>query len=207
MINAILTYDNRDVKLGEFFNLCANKTKYSMTEGIYCQEINSQSLHELTIKIRTDAVNQNPFLFISFTHGTETELLKGGNIPFLSTTINEKGLTNSLSYCFACHSGKKLGNTLVENGALAFVGYDKEVIVQIFFNALDRFVDCATSGIIYFIGGMNLNESIVKMKEKYTECVDHFYLRDMIIASSFMENRDALVLLGNRELTIEDFNF
>ena len=205
MINAILTYDNRDEKLGDFFDLCATKTKDSIADDINLYEINSQSLNELTIQFRTETLNQYPFLFISFTHGTETELLKDGAIPFLSVTLNHEKLINSLSYCFACSAGKKLGIFLIENGALGFVGYNKDVTIQIFFDAMSSFVDCATCGIIYFINGMSLADSIALMKVKYTECMDSFYLRDMIIASSFMENRDALVLFGNSELTIKDF--
>ena len=205
MINTILAYDEKDVILGEFFNLCAIKTKVAINDGINLLEINSQSLNEVTIHLRTEALNSKPYLFITFTHGSESELLKNGSVPFLSTTINEKGLKNSLSYCFACHSGKELGHTLIENGSLAFVGYNKEVTVQKFFDALDSFVECATCGLKYFFNEMSLANSITLMKEKYTDCVDRFYSRDMIIASSFMENRDALILLGNKELTINDF--
>jgi hypothetical protein len=205
MINTILAYDERDVILGEFFDLCAIKTKDSISDGVNLIEINSQSLNDLTIQFKTEALNSKPFLFITFTHGSESELLKSGSIPFLSTTINEKGLKNSLSYCFACNSGKELGHTLIENGALAFVGYKEEVTVQKFFDALDSFVECATCGLKYFFSEMSLANSISLMKEKYTDCMDRFYSRDMIIASSFMENRDALVLLGKKDLAIKDF--
>jgi hypothetical protein len=122
-----------------------------------------------------------------------------------ATWVKEKVLKNSLSYCFACYSGKELGHTLIDNGALAFVGYENEVTIQKFFGAMDSFVECATCGLKYFFSEMSLANSISLMKEKYTDCMDRFYSRDMIIASSFMENRDALVLLGKKDLTIKDF--
>lgn len=206
MINTILTYDNLDNHLGSFFETCALRTKESTDANFNILEISSPQLNELTVQLHTESINKQSFLFISYTHGSETELLKNGVTPFLSELLNIHCLKNSFSYCFACHSGKALGSTLIKNGAIAFVGYNDKVTVQIFFDAFDSFVDCATSGIIFFISGMGLNESVAKMKEKYTECMDRFYLKDMIVASFFMENRDALVVLGDDKIFIHNFH-
>ena len=206
MINTILTYDHLDNDLGSFFESCALKTKGSTNSDFNILEINSQQLNELAFQFHTESVNKQSFLFISYTHGSETGLLKNGITPFISETINTRCLKNSFAYCFACHSGKILGSTLIKNGAIAFVGYNDKVTIQKFFDAFNSFVDCATSGIIYFISGMGLNESVAKMKEKYTDCIDRFYLKDMIIASFFMENRDAIVVLGDDKILIQQFH-
>ena len=205
MINTILTYDNQDDNLGDFFERCATTTKESSNPDFNIHEINSQALNELNILLRANQVNDMPFLFVSFTHGSENELLKGGKTPFISNTVNASCLKNSFAYCFACHAGKKLGHSIIENGATAFVGFKDELKIQKFFDAIDSFVDCSTSGIISFISGHNLIQAIEQMKEKYTDYIDQLYLKDMIIASWFMEHRDALVLLGKTDITISDF--
>lgn len=205
MINTIIAYDNTDTDLGEFFEKCATKTKEFADSSFNIIEINSQSLNDLYFQIKTDSVNKKAFLFISYTHGSETELLKNGITPFISDSINTTCLKNSISYCFACNAGKKLGQVLINNGAKAFVGYKEEVKIQKFFNAFNSFIDCATSGIIFFFNGDDLLSSIRKMKNKYTDCMDQFYLKDMLTASWFMEQRDSLILLGNHKLTIYDF--
>lgn len=207
MISTILTFDNDDITLGEFFERCAALTKKSMDATFNIVEINSQSLNDLNLQLRTESVNKRGFLFLSYTHGSESELLKNGVTPFISETINVSCLKNSFSYCFACHAGKKLGQSLINNGTVAFVGFTNELKIQKYFDAFDSFIDCATSGILFFLEGENLEKSISKMKIKYTDCVDRFYLNDMLVASWFMEHRDTLVLLGNSNLTIADFNF
>lgn len=206
MINTILIYDNNDEDLGEFFEKCATLTKERTDSNFNIAEINSQSLNELTLQIRAESVNEKAFLFVSYTHGSDSELLKSGITPFISESINATSLKNSLSYCFACHAGKKLGHNLIKNGALAFVGFMDELKIQMFFNALNYFVDCATSGIIFFLNGENLGDSIKKMKNKYTECIDQYYIIDIVIASWFMEHRDSLVTIGNTDLKLKDFN-
>lgn len=206
MINTILTFDNNDLDLGEFFEKCATLTKESADANFNIVEINSQSLNELNFQLRAESVNRNAFLFISYTHGSESELLKSGITPFISETINVSCLKNSFTYCFACYAGKKLGQSLIDNGTVAFVGFTEELKIQQYFYAFESFIDCAISGIIFFFNGDNLARSVSKMKNKYTDCVDRFYIKDMLIASWFMEHRDALILLGNSDLTIADFN-
>jgi len=204
MINTILAYDNQDIDLGDFFEKCALMTMNSINSNFNVTEINSRCLNELTIQIKTEIINTKPFLFISFTHGSEIELLKGGTTPFISDTLNSSCLRNSFAYCFACYSGNKLGALLVENGAKTFVGYNGELKIQKFFGAFEYFIVCATSGIVSFLLGESINNAVDKMKEKYTECVDLFYQKDMVIASWFMEHRDAIVLLGDSKLSMFD---
>lgn len=203
MINTIIAYDNTDPDLGEFFEKCATKTKENTDSSFNIVEINSPSLNELNIQLKTDWVNDKAFLFISYSHGSETELLKNGITPFISDSISATCLKNSISYCFACNAGKKLGQSLIDNGAIAFIGFKEEVKIQKFFNAFNSFIDCATSGIIFFFKGDDLSNSIEKMKGKYTDYLDQFYLTDMITASWFMEQRDSLVLLGDKKIKLE----
>lgn len=205
MINTIIAYDNADPDLGAFFEKCATKTKENTDSSFNIIEINSQSLNDLNLQLKADTVNDKAFLFISYTHGSETALLKNGIAPFISDSINVTCLKNSFSYCFACNAGKKLGQALIDNGAIAFVGFNDEVKIQKFFNAFHCFIDCATSGIIFFFNGDDLANSIRKMKAKYTDYLDQFYLKDMLTASWFMEQRDSLVLFGDKNTSILDF--
>lgn len=206
MINTILIYDNLDADLGDFFHQCAFYTRNFTNESYNIIELSNNNLNELNFQLKTSLINTESFLCISYTHGSETELLSLARIPFLSEQINISSLQNSFAYCFACHAGKKLGHSMVKNGALAFVGFTDELKIQVFFNAYDRFISCATSGIKYFFKGMSIYESVINMKNEYTTCIDDFYEIDLIVASCFMEHRDALVILGNPSLQITDFN-
>lgn len=206
MINTLIISDNRDARLGDFFERCAEQTKAVTNDSFNIVEINSINLNSLSLQIQAESFNSNAFLFISFTHGTDTELLANGSTPFISDTLNVECLKNCFAYCFACNAGNKLGQALIDNEALAFVGFKSELKIQRHFGAFKSFIDCATSGIRYFILGDNLEISTNKMKLKYTDCVDQYYPKDLIIASWFMEHRDSLVILGKSDIKIGDIN-
>lgn len=206
MINTLLVSDDRDDRLGDFFEECAQQTKAVTNDSFNIVEINSRNLNGLNFQIQTESFNQNAFLFISYTHGTDTELLSNGSTPFVSDTLNSECLKNCFIYCFACNAGNQLGQVLIDNKALSFVGFKSELKIQRHFGAFESFIDCATSGIRYFILGDSLEISVNKMKSVYTDCVDLYYSKDMIVASWFMEHRDSLVVLGKSDITIGDLN-
>lgn len=207
MINTLLVYDENDTVLGDFFGDCFNSTQthLSTEKDLFIDSVNSRSLNEASILFKATRLNGKPFLFISYSHGSENELLKNGCTPFVSVTNNHTCFVNSFSYCFACSSGKQLGKTLVENGSKCFIGYNKEVYIQLFFNAKTHFVECATHGIKSFFDGKTIHETIVDMKMKYTEKIDEFYKKDMLTASLFLHNRDAIISHGDTSLKIDSF--
>jgi len=207
MINTLLVYDNNDQSLGDFFEKCKVETEKLLDSSNFdfnCNDISGNATFEIAVPMNAKSINSNPFLFVSYTHGSENELLKNGNTPFLSTTYEVVALQNSIAYCYACKAGKNFGKEICENGALCFIGYKENITVQKYFGAEDAFIECAVCGIKTLIEGNTTGEVFSSMKEKYTECIDVFYLKDMITASLFMENRDALILHGDTELTINN---
>ncbi|RLD61986.1 MAG: hypothetical protein DRJ05_01365 [Bacteroidetes bacterium] len=208
MINALLVCDNNDSNLGDFFEKCKVETERLLASSDFefnNIEVSGNAVFEIAVPMNANAINSNPFLFVSYTHGSENELLKNGNNPFLSIDNNVDSLKNSFAYCYACKAGRNLGKEFCANGSLCFIGYKEDVTVQKFFGAEDAFIECAVCGIEALVEGNTTGQALIRMKEKYTECIDDFYLRDMLTATLFMENRDALVLHGDTELTIEDF--
>ncbi len=207
MTNALIVCDNNDSNLGIFFEKCKIKIERllaSLDFDFKSSVISGNAAFELAVPIMANTINSNPFLFVSYTHGSENELLQNGNIPFLSIDINMNSLKNSLAYCYACKAGKILGKELCVNDSLCFIGYKENVTVQMFFGAEDAFIECAVCGIEALVAGNTTGQALNIMKDKYTKCIDDFYSKDMLTATLFMENRDALVLHGNTELTIED---
>ena len=207
MINTLLVCDNNDHILGDFFEMCSDETQrlFDLSDFEFDKTIiTGNAAFDVVIPMSTDVINSTPFLFVSYTHGSENELLKNGNNPFVSIDKNIDSLKNSFAYCYACKAGKDLGKELCKNGALCFIGYKEDVVVQKFFGAEDGFIKCAVYGIEALLDGNTTGQVVTKMKEKHTEYIDKFYLKDMLTAVLFMQNRDALVLHGESELTIKD---
>lgn len=207
MINALLVCDNNDSNLGDFFEKCKIETERLLASSDFefnTIEISGNAAFEIAVPMNANSINSNPFLFVSYTHGSEDELLKNWNNPFISIDQNIDSLKNSFAYCYACKAGKNLGKQLCANGSLCFIGYKENVTVQKYFGAEDAFIECAVCGIEALVEGNSTSQTLNIMKEKHTEYIDDFYLRDMLTASLFMDNRDALVLHGNNELTINN---
>lgn len=208
MINTLNICDCNDEELGSFFRLCVDKTVGFFNNSdreFNIDEISGRAVFEILVPIRANFYNNSPYLFTSYSHGSKTELLQGGDVPFISENVENDCLKNSFSYCFACEAGAVLGDTLCKQEVLSFIGYNDVVKIQKYFGAESSFVDCAVSGIQKFIEGCTTEETLKCMKDKYTECIDEFYGKDMIVSTFFMDNRDALVLHGNKNLTIHDF--
>ncbi|MDU9049997.1 MAG: hypothetical protein Q3M30_14205 [Candidatus Electrothrix sp. Rat3] len=209
MINTLLVCDNNDNELGGFFKKCHDKIKIIL-DSSECQfntiPITGNSSFEMLVSINADAINSEPFLFMSYSHGSENELLQNGVTPFLSTVNGIDCLKNSFAYCYACKAGGVLGKELCKKGALCFIGYSQNITIQFYFGAEDALIECATCGIKVFVDGKTTGQTLKTIKEKYTKCVDEFYLKDMFTASLFMQNRDALVLHGDSELMISDID-
>ena len=208
MINTLLVCDNNDSYLGDFFEKCKVETERLIASSDFqfnTIAISGNTAFDIAVPMNSNFINSNPFLFISYTHGSDNELLKNGNNPFISIDNNVDSLKNSFAYCFACKAGRNLGKVLCTNGTLCFIGYKGNVTVQKYFGAENSFIKCAIYGIEALIDGNTTGQSLIMMKKKYTECIDDFYSKDMLTATLFMENRDALVLHGDPELTINKF--
>jgi len=207
MINALIVSDTKDPELGNFFQECKENTALFLdSEKFHEITIDGKSVFSILLTIKANKFNAKPFLFINYSHGNEEQLLQNGNEEYLSLTTNIECLKNAFIYCYACKAGKTLGKEMCNNGALCFIGYNADVIIQEYFNAKDAFVDCATHGLSTFINGATTKQVYTSIKEKYTECIDEFYLNDMPTASLFMINRDALCIHGNENLTMNDFS-
>ncbi len=209
MINTLIVCDDNDIEVGDFFNKCRTKTVDLLTSSKHQFEktvVAGNMAFEMVVPMNTNIINSKPFLFVSYSHGSEDELLKNGITPFLSIDYEVESLKNAFAYCYACKAGRNLGIELCENGALCFIGYNENVTIQTYFGAEGSFVECAICGVQFFIEGNSSGQTLIMIKEKYTSFMDDFYIKDMLTASLFMQNRDALVLHGDSELSINDLN-
>ncbi len=207
MLNTLIVCDDNDIEVGDFFNKCRIKTeKIFATSKLQIEKtvVSGNMVFEMVVPILANNINSNPFLFVCYSHGSENELLKNGITPFISMDYEVECLRNSIAFCYACKTGKNLGKALCENGTLCFIGYNEDVTIQTYFGAEDSFIESATIGIEFFLKGNSTGQTLKFIKERYTSLIDDFYLKDMLTATLFMQNRDALILHGSSELTIND---
>ena len=192
MANTVIVVDEADTKLGSFFQVCIEDLNNFFNEiNIQPTLLNSLKLNDLSVQLTTEPLKS--FVFGAFSHGGKNCLVKS-NTSYVSTTINNTCFNNSFFYTFSCSSGYELGNNLIDNGCLCFIGYNK--IISIWSTYIQPFVICANHGLKLFYNGVNTFQIVKEMKEQYNHEIDTLYTKDFFIASILRENRDALVRHG-----------
>lgn len=206
MIESILAFDNEDILSGDYLSNCANSINSILNSRfngqINIRKVFNSDLTEDQVLSQTQEVYDLPYLFFSFSHGSEEALFGHNNQPFVSVD-NAINLRNSFSYCYACLSGKQLGKTLIDQGCLCFIGHTDKVIV--FVDYSDYFMRAATRWILTFCNGGTLSEVISAAYQSYTNEIIDLYTINPLAASKLLSNRDSLTLIGDRELTIDSF--
>jgi hypothetical protein len=200
MVDVIGLFDNEDDSLGLFFHLCyENLVSYLENNSINISYYDSRRLNEISISLITDSLDK--FITLAYSHGSETELLRK-NTPYISTEINIDKFTDSFFYTCSCHTGKVLGEELINNGTLNYIGYRDKFKVWGF--NMNPYIDCANYGIKLFFENHCTNDIITVMKEKYTEHIDN-YENDIFGAAMLVSNRNSLISLGNN-ISINDLS-
>lgn len=206
MINTVLIYDDQDDSLGSFFTLCANKF-LQLHYAVYNQSVNSEHKTESCEKIAIETVlsmyNDSKFLFIGFLHGNEEgEAMLVSNEKIISAR-NAYFFTNAFCYTFSCYCGKNLARKLMENGACVFWGYTDKAYSMVDYE--EDFAESAISGLKHFFGGKTVEMAFHSAIQEYTHKIDALYQTDFFAASRLLHNRDAMVVLGDEKLVINDF--
>lgn len=195
MINTLLVFDEKDKNLGDFYTMCREDLEAFFTEQKIIPEIiDKNSVFEIILPLKIAKFSSGKFVFAAFTHGDKSNLLQSGTNPYISTSGNLEIFKNSFFYTFACEAGEVLGKELVKAGCLCFIGYIKKTHI---WNTFQRpFVDTAVFGLKLFYEGNYTKSILLKIKKFYNEEIDKIYTKDFLIASILMDNRDALVVLG-----------
>lgn len=151
---------------------------------------------------KLSTINQSNFISFWFGHG-EKDRFTIANEAVVTTTVNHYVFSNALIYTFSCYNGQELADVLIANKAIAFVGYDKEAQCPLG-------IDDITSQIVqtfiasFMVEGKSVKEAVSDLKAAYNNAVYNDKI-EPFIRGYFQTNRDALVLKGNGDLTVNDF--
>lgn len=204
MINTVIVCDKDDKELGDFFSLCKDHVITTQQHQAKIKELYSDDVDVANFSDHLSDINQSNFLFFGFVHGSSTFMTMNGYDHFLSTSNNYYTLSNAFVYAFSCYNGMDLADKLLENNVHTYWGYlDKAWVCYDF---IEDFKDCALSGFDSFALGNTIECAENMMIEKMNGKIDDIYNVNMFAASLLMKNRDAMIIKGNKQLTIGDFS-
>lgn len=199
-INLILAYDHLDDKEGDNFLHCKNHILQNIdNQLVNCFEIDGNSCKPLEIQNTIIALNEANFIFVAYSHGNEDALVSTHG-TYLNVE-NAYFLSNSLFYSSACLVGVNLANRLIEQNCLAVVAYEDEFKLP-YNSEYDKFfIECENYGIIQFLtSDETLGEIHEKMIEFYNTNIDELYNHNAVAAQFLTDNRDNLIVLGDKNL-------
>jgi hypothetical protein len=206
MINLLVTYDNQDFELGEYFTQSYNMLKERIiNSNISFFNLDGENCTEAMINYHTEAFIPNQFIFIGLSHGTYEELNTSSD--FYVSKSNSHNFSNSFFYTSACSCSAILGKLLIDKGCLAFIGYDDEI--HVLPDYYHEFIECENHGIIEFINtSKTIGEVYKEMHQKYDLAIERLANGDIIetiVAATLVDNKQLLRLLGDDNLNITNF--
>jgi len=208
MINIFVTYDEKDSDIGYYCEACKSDLEQFLNEqeNIQVVYISSDKCNHAYISLILENRSYERFIFVAYSHGNSNgESLLCNRKAYLDT-YNAHLFADSMVYAMACSAGEKLGKELIRRGCKIFVGFDKEVRVLEAYK--DLFKRCDNWALTLFLGkDISITDAVESMKLEFTKQIDYLeeIHNDYISASWLTENRDSLVLYGNKNLTRNDF--
>lgn len=207
MIKIVLAYDDNDSTLADYFeesynNLIrsiqsANVKPTAVLRGLECTEAN---INAVVIPI-----NENPFLFVGLSHGDESGCcLLTDNDVFISES-NALSFSNSFFYTTACNVASILGQKLIANNCLCFIGCQWSSLAT-FDEFYDVYIDCENYAIREFLNTTKtIQQTFEEMLIYFDGMIDKFTNEgEVLFAMELQNNKDCMKLIGNGSLSMLD---
>ena len=191
--------DNEDKVLGHFFQSCHDKIReVAVEKGFDYESLTSGNLTKENVNNYTSEAGE--YVFSAFSHGTDDTLLCGKDV-YIQANDNVKNFYSSVFYTFACYSANGIGKEFKESYVLGYVGYNNQAWVVPAYE--DIFVRCATKGLVSYIEGKTLKESVNNLITEYDNSLKNAKMNP--IYGLLLRNKQALVTIVNsEEKTIND---
>lgn len=211
MIRIIAVADEANITHGSYFE---TSVKYfsGLIEGwdwdsdLHIVKSKDCSATFINSKI-ADACEGKPFVFVVFSHGSENACVAGG-VSYVSNSNADK-FSKSLFYSTACLNARSLGPELVGKGCQAFVGFKEVSYAFCKEEYRDVFMKCDLACLVSFLNkeDKTIEDALKEAKSYYNMQIDKLdTFNDILFKGELIENREALILIGNKKLKRLDLN-
>lgn len=203
----LIAFDSLDEVQGTYFTKCSKELKNHLP--LYLENkvelVFEQNLNFASVGLKLEEINDDAFILSAFCHGTKLSL-NGLGRPFLKLKENSNLLKNGLVYTNACSAGQDFGRTIINEGVIAFVGYDREVDSLISEELLPISIRCDVYALHLFLHKNNTLRDAEISAKKFITAKSREILKngDRFAAAKLIANRDAMIIHGNDQITFNE---
>lgn len=136
-------------------------------------------------------------------HG-DARSIDGDNGDIVSVDTNNRAFFGKLLYAISCTCAQKLKDSLASEGLRSFWGYDNELHV---WYGYPQYARSALAGIKSLMAGNKVKDAKEHMLAQYNADIaelEEQYPDNPELAAALLDNREALVIFGDNELTLSD---
>lgn len=192
--------DNEDPGLGHFFLLCHDIIRdAAVKNGLNHQSFTTQHLTKQHINQHTGDADE--YVFSAFSHGSDNALLCGGN-AYVEANDNVKNFYSSVFYTFACDTANGIGEEFKNAYVLGYFGYKAPAAVVL--GLQEMFAGCATKGLVSYLEGKTLKESVSDMIAEYDKCIGEVAKVTPYYALLLRNKQSLVTIINDEEKTIHD---
>lgn len=213
MINVLITYDDNDLDLGDYFLDSFNHITTELSKNPHVTTTCHPGLNctEANINNTIAGYLNMPFIFLGLSHGDEYTLCINTTEEDYISFNNAPLFINSLFYSTACSNGIALGPELIRLNCSTFIGYKGEISVPESETHHKIFIKCENYAISEFINThktieTTFNEMIDLFTNEYEELILKGTTWDVLAAAYLINARDQFIILGNKELAVKTFH-
>jgi hypothetical protein len=136
-------------------------------------------------------------------HG-DTNSIAGNNGDIVSVETDNSLFSGKLLYVVSCSCAKELKDSLVADGLRSFWGYDNEL--KVWYGYPQYALSCM-AGMKSLMDGKTVKEAKAAMMDQFNNGIAELetqYPDNPILAADLLDDREALVVYGEDDLTLAD---
>jgi hypothetical protein len=199
MINLLITYDDNDSKLADYFD--ANHQYVSLLVAnmpdITVHAMRGLELSQTSLTNKISDFGSQPFLFAGYSHGNCDQLLTDNGVYVC--VDNSHLFKDSVFYTTACEVAAILGGELIAKGCSCFIGYADYSLAPTNETYNDLFIECENHALKRFITeDITYGEAFDSMLQKFDdEMMAMFEANEIITAMELLHNRERFNIQGD----------
>jgi hypothetical protein len=148
-------------------------------------------------------ITKNPGIIVISSHGKEDSIASNSPPEDILSMTNSAIMYGKIGYFIACLTGQRLAPACVDNGALAILAFDEELVVVVDSNGnlVRGFSECLTKPELIY-DGLRVRDAYNETINEYNKWIEQYEETEPLIADVLKHDKEAFKIYGNEEIRV-----